>query len=62
MANIHAVLSTIGYGLIIFALLLCGMCGCGGSAKKEGCSFWGTFGWLCAVSGFLLQIISLWIA
>ena len=62
MGMIDAILSTVGFGLLIFSLLLWAMSGCCGASDKKGDhSFWGSVGWLCAVAGFILQIIAIWV-
>ena len=62
VSSLDAILSTIGWGLIIFSYLLWGMVGCCGSDKKDsGHGGWKSFSWLCAVAGFILQIIAIWI-
>ena len=65
MAIIDEILSTIGFGLIILALLTVGLADCckkGKNATKSKKSRKCTvlFAWICALSGVALQIIAIW--
>lgn len=65
--DLHHILYTIAYGLIILGLLLIAPCffkcckvgdeGGGGSGKRA-CA---ALSWLCIVAGFVLCIINVWI-
>ena len=61
VSSLDAVLSTVGWGLIIFSYLVWGVTGCGSDKKDSGHGGWKSLGWLCAVAGFILQIIAIWI-
>ena len=60
LSNLDAILSTVGWGLIIFSFLLWAMVGCTKSDNKGGGMF-RSLAWLCAVACWILQIVAIWI-
>lgn len=61
-SSLDAILSTVGWGLIIFSFLLWAMVGCCGSDKKDGGhGGWKSLAWICAMACWVLQIVAIWI-